>query len=58
VLDLPFDTDAPLERVLGDVDSDTQGLVCCSGATNSGSRIRARVSGPGDRSSFAAVMER
>ena len=58
VLEAFFGPHAPLQSVLGNIDPDAHGHGKLSGATNSGSRIRARVSGPGDRSSFAAAVER
>ena len=59
VLDLAFCTDAPLEGVLGDIDSDRLG----HGKLLRSNESRAleyglAYSGPSDRSSFAAVMER
>jgi hypothetical protein len=57
VLDASFGPHAPLQSVLGDIDPDAHGHGKLSRATNSGSRIRARASGPGDRSSFAAAVE-
>jgi len=57
-LDRALGAVGPVEAVLRDVDSNRCGHGILFGATNSGSRIRARASGPGDRSSFAAAVER